>query len=77
MHIAAEGWGIFFCFIISCGLWFTNAHDPASRRLKLLMELCCIVLLASDSVAWAYRGQPGWSAYYAVRISNFIVLLTN
>lgn len=77
MHIAAEGWGIFFCFIISCGLWFTNAHDPASRRLKLLMELCCIVLLASDSVAWAYRGQPGWSAYYAVRISNFIVFLTN
>ena len=34
-------------------------------------------LLSNDTIAWAYRGKAGLTAYYAVRISNYLVFVLN
>lgn len=41
------------------------------------MLLTCAVLLASDALAYLYRGGTGTVAYYMVRISNFIVFFAS
>lgn len=37
------------------------------------MELACAILLASDAIAWGYRGNEAATGYYMTRISNFCV----
>ncbi len=65
------------CLIASAVIFFQNIQLHAGRNLKLGMQLCCILLLASDIAAWIFRGQPGTAAYYMVRISNFLVFFIN
>lgn len=37
------------------------------------MQLSTAILLCSDAFAWEFRGKPGITGYYIVRISNFLV----
>lgn len=77
IQISMELWGailsvMFASFILIGG-------ERTSKRGNLLMVLLfeVFLILISDSVAWATRGAEGTAAYYAVRISNFLVFALN
>lgn len=76
-HISIEFWGIIFCLLATIGILLGKSQLYANRGLKIAIQICCIVLLVSDSLAWGFRGQPGMTAYYMVRISNYLVFATN
>lgn len=77
IQIAMELWGAVFCLMIAS--LFLFLEPKASRReyfiLALLVEVFFILL--SDSLAWFYRGRAGAVAYWAVRISNYLVFVLN
>lgn len=77
VQISMELWGAIFCIIFAAFIFI--GEDQKTRRgnlLTLFLFLICLILL-SDSFAWAYRGGEGTVAYYAVRISNFLVFSLN
>lgn len=77
IQISMELWGAVFCLMIASLFFFLE--PKASRReyliLTLLMEV--FFILISDSLAWVYRGRVGTVAFWAVRISNFLVFALN
>lgn len=77
IQISMELWGGILCLIFAAFLFFVE--DEVSHQGKLLLaillEVC--VLLFSDTAAWAYRGQEGMTAYIVVRISNYLVFISN
>lgn len=44
--------------------------DREKRKWMLLMQLSTAILLCSDAFAWEFRGKPGITGYYIVRVSN-------
>ena len=77
IQISIELGGAVICLIFASFIFFLD--KKASRRgyllLGLLMEIFLILL--SDAFAWAYRGKMGLMAYWAVRISNYLVFVLN
>lgn len=77
IQISMELWGAVFCLVIAS--LFLFLEPKATRReyffLALLMEV--FLILTSDAAAWYYRGKSGAVAYWAVRISNFLVFALN
>ena len=77
VQISMELWGAVFCLIIASLFFFLE--PKASRReyfiLALLIEI--FLILVSDSAAWICRGKAGAIAYWAVRISNYLVFALN
>ena len=62
--------------IVGMLIFFTVISKALSGRRKLSMlglELSVFLLLISDRFAYIYRGDPGITGYYMVRISNFLV----
>ena len=48
--------------------------DQKKKKYRiLLMQLSCAFLLASDDVAWAFRGSPGSQERGIVYVSNYQV----
>ena len=47
------------------------------KNILLGMEISSVIMLIADRTAYIYRGVPGNYAYYAVRISNFLVFFLN
>ncbi len=76
-HISIEFWGIVICFIAMAGILFGRTQLHAHKAIKVIMQICCIFLLVNDSLAWAFRGQAGDTAYIMVRLSNFFVFFSN
>ena len=76
-HISIEFWGIMLCFMALIGLIFGNTRINTNKGLKIIMQICCIMLLLNDSLAWGFKGFDTTAAYYVVRISNFIVFSLN
>ena len=76
-QVAVEFWGIVWCIIASVRIVFGKARLHANRSIKLMMQMLCILLLINDSLAYIFRGQPGNTAYYVVRISNYMVFFSN
>ena len=68
------GGGI-FCLIIALCMYLSNNFDRKKRKWLLLMQIFTALLLFSDAFAYIFRGYPGKTGYYAVRISNFIVFV--
>ena len=75
IHVALLLWGCIFCLIAAVCIFMSKNFEKRKREVLLHMLLSCAILMLSDSVAWAYRGEPGKAGYYIVRISNFLVFL--
>lgn len=77
IQISMELWGAIFCLIFSAFIWI--GEEKKTRRGNLLIVLLMLVftILISDSFAWGYRGVPGTAAWFAVRISNYLVFVLN
>ncbi len=62
----------------SCGVliilsFFTQTFTRQRKNALIFLELTATILLLSDRVAYAYRGDPSVSGFWMVRISNFLV----
>ncbi len=75
VHIALELWGCLFCFVAGFTLFLSRDFEKHKRQLLMYIAFDNAILLAADVVAWFFRGYPGHTGYYMVRISNFIVFL--
>ncbi|MDD5949981.1 MAG: histidine kinase [Lachnospiraceae bacterium] len=75
IHIAMLLWGCIFCLIAALCMFMSKNFDREKRKRLLRMQICTAVLLGSDALAWRFRGYPGMTGYFMVRISNFIVFL--
>lgn len=74
-HIALLSWGAVFCLIAAICVIMSKNIKKEKQRWMLYMELSAALLLASDALAWVFRGYPGNIGYYMVRISNFLVFV--
>ena len=73
LHIALLLWGCIFSLIAAVCIFMIQNYDKEKRRWLLAQQLTCAVLLASDALAWGWRGIPGATAAVIVRVSNFLV----
>lgn len=71
-NIAAELWGIVICMFALVGLLLEKNQIKGQRRLRLCMEIFCIVLLSADIVACYYNGRSGTFAGWMVWIGNYL-----
>ena len=76
-HICMELWGIFICLICACGIFIATPHKTRRTRIKILMQIACMLLLGTDALSWYFRVDADETAYYMVRISNFSVFCIN
>ena len=61
------------CGILILLLLLTRSISPRRKRDILLMEVIALFLLWFDRLAYIYAGDETMTAYYMVRISNFVV----
>ena len=73
-HVAMELWGCVFCFIAAFSMsWIRSRKQWKQDSLFMFLLLFNSLLLASDSVAWLFRGNESRVGFWVVRISNFCV----
>ena len=77
VQISMELWGAIICLIFSSLIFFVEGKASRQGRLLLAILMQIFFLLSNDTIAWAYRGKAGLTAYYAVRISNYLVFVLN
>ena len=77
VQISMELWGAIICLIFSSLIFFVEGKVSRQGRLLLAILMQIFFLLSNDTIAWAYRGKAGLTAYYAVRISNYLVFVLN
>lgn len=73
IHIALLMWGCIFCLIAAVCMFMSKNLNREKRKWMICMQLSGAILLCSDAVSWAFRGYPGMTGYWVVRISNFLV----
>lgn len=77
INIALELWGAIICLIFVSFILIGEERHSRRSRILIALILQMFFILVSDSAACAYRGGSGTTAYYAVRISNFLVFAMN
>lgn len=77
VQISMELWGAVLCLMIAS--LFLFLEPKANRREYFMLALLAEVflILVSDSTAWGFRGKAGVLAYWAVRVSNYLVFSLN
>lgn len=73
LHIALLLWGCIFSLLAAVCIFMIQNYDKEKRRWLLVQQLTCAVLLASDAMAWGWRGVPGQTASVIVHVSNCLV----
>ena len=73
LHVALLLWGCIFSLIAALCMFMSKNFDREKRKLLLALLLNSSLLLLSDAFAWEFRGTSGTTAYFIVRISNFLV----
>lgn len=77
VQISMELWGAIICLIFAAFIFIGETKSSRWGRIMMALLLLMFVLLVSDSAAWFYRSKPGTVAYWAVRISNYLVFALN
>lgn len=77
VQISMELWGAIICVIFASFILIGEERSTRRGRILITLLLLMFTILVSDSVAWVYRGGAGITAYWAVRISNFLVFALN
>ncbi len=75
IHIAMLMWGCIFSAIAVVCTCIIGKFEKKKRIFMALMQAACVILLGSDALAWWFKGNPGKTGYYMVRVSNFLVFL--
>lgn len=77
IQVATYVCGGFFCLIAAFCIHVSNCFEETEKKCLLAIQITAAVLLIMDALAWGYRGYPGKTGYYMVRISNFVVFFTS
>ena len=73
LYLALELWGCIFCILFVMFLFVNRDAAMEGGRALQSLTFCIAMILLNDIIAWAFRGQPGTAAFWAVRVSNFLV----
>lgn len=73
LHVALLLWGCIFSLIAAICMFMSKNFDKSKRKLLLAQLLNTSLLLLADALAWKFRGVEEPTAYFLVRISNFMV----
>ena len=65
------------CAVISVFVLFMKALPKKRRYALFLVEVYSTLIMLSDYFAYTYRGDPSFSAFWIVRISNYLVFALN
>lgn len=65
-----------FCLVAAVCFFWGKDYEPRTRKWMIWMQLSTALLLFSDANAYFFRGAPGTTGYWMVRISNFLVFLS-
>lgn len=76
-HVCMELWGIFICLIFAGGIFIATPQKTRRTRIKILIQIACMLLLGSDALSWYFHANADETTYYIVRISNFSVFCIN
>ena len=71
IHFAIELWGAFFCMIAAIVIWLSRNLDKKGSYKLIALMIVSELLMASDAVAWLFRGNTSEVGFYIVRIANF------
>lgn len=63
------------CGILAFLSCISKSLLPKRRRILTILEAAAMILLLADWYAYHYRGVPGQTAFWMVRICNFLVFL--
>ncbi|MGN0817882.1 MAG: GGDEF domain-containing protein [Candidatus Coproplasma sp.] len=74
-HTAMLAWGSIFSLIATICISLSRNFNKEKRIWMTSMLVTCALLLAADSLAYAFRGDMSAIGYWIVRISNFLVFL--
>ncbi len=61
------------CGILAFLSCISRTLSPKRRRILTLLEAAAMFLLLADWYAYRFRGEPGTTGFWMVRISNFLV----
>ena len=61
------------CGVLAFLSCLSKALKPKQRRILTLLETSVMLLLLADRYAYIFRGVPGQTGYWMVRVSNFLV----
>ncbi len=76
-QVSIEFMGAVVCIIALFGVIFVHSGLKAKESVRIELQVCCLLLMVSDMLAWIFNGQSGTLACYMVRISNFVLFATN
>lgn len=76
-HTCMELWGIFICLICTGGILIATPQKTRRTRIKILMQIACMLLLGADALSWYFLNNPEETAYYMARLGNFSVFCIN
>ena len=76
-QIALLAWGCIFCLILYFVMIFNVALEKTKRHILGSLLLFSALYLATDCLAWYFRGMPGTLGYYGVRLSNGINFISD
>jgi diguanylate cyclase (GGDEF)-like protein len=76
-HISIEFWGAIFCVIALMCIAADRNSQTVDKRVKIGLQLSCLVLMVSDSLYMGLRGNPDDWVYYVVRVSKYLVFFSN
>ena len=65
------------CGVIAIFVLLMKSLPKKRRHALLAVEICAMFIMIADYLAYAYRGELSETAYYVVRISNFVVFFLN
>ena len=77
MHISLLAWGSIFSLVATVFMFLSRNFNKERKIWLTSLLVACALLLASDSLAYAYRGGADAVAYWIVRISNFAVFFVS
>lgn len=57
----------------------SHCHTTKTRRtrIKILMQIACMLLLGADALSWYFHVDAGETTYYMVQLVNFSVFCIN
>lgn len=61
------------CGLIAVFVLMMRSLPQKRRNALLAVELCAMLIMIADCLAYEYRGDPSEVGYWVVRISNFTV----
>ncbi len=78
LHISLEMWGAILCAFALAGIIAGTSRSKVDKKIKIGMQICCLVLMVSDMCYMALNGNSGREVYYYItRVSKFMVFFSN